>query len=72
MIVCQCKGTTDTAIRKAIRQGATTIGEVGAACLAGTECEGCLETIAKIISEERPAGQEKVAKVPHLTPADSV
>ena len=72
MIVCQCKGTTDAAIRKAVREGATTIGEVGAACMAGIECEGCLETIARIISEERPAGQEKVAKMPQLTPADPI
>ncbi len=52
MIVCQCKGTTDAAVRKAVREGATTIAEVGAACSAGTECEGCHETIAKIIAQE--------------------
>jgi bacterioferritin-associated ferredoxin len=53
MIVCQCKGITDDAIRAAVREGACTIGEVGAACLAGTECECCHEAIATIIEEER-------------------
>ena len=52
MIVCQCKGITDAVIRKAVRAGATTIAAVGVACSAGTECEGCHETIAKIISQE--------------------
>ncbi len=53
MIVCQCKGTTDAVVRRAVRAGASTIGEVGAMCLAGTECGGCHETIAQIILSER-------------------
>ncbi len=58
MIVCQCKGTTDATVRKVVREGARTVAAVGAACSAGTECAGCHETIAKIISEETKACTE--------------
>ena len=54
MIVCQCKGTTEAAVRKAIRAGASTVAEIGCACLAGTDCGGCHETLVKILSSERP------------------
>jgi bacterioferritin-associated ferredoxin len=52
MIVCQCKGTTDVAVKKVIRNGARTIGEISAACLAGTECEGCHDTLIQILKSE--------------------
>ncbi len=52
MIVCQCKGTTDAAVKKAIRNGARTVGEIGAACLAGTDCEGCHDTLIQILKSE--------------------
>lgn len=69
MIVCQCKGTTDAAIRKAVREGATTVGAVGAACSAGTECEGCHETIARIISSELSNIHAAKGKIPVSAPA---
>lgn len=70
MIVCQCKGTTDATIRKEVRQGAKTIAEVGALCSAGTECEGCHETIAKIILEERSSQPGEAEPVSRLTAVD--
>ena len=52
MIVCLCKGTTDATVRKCVRDGARTIADVGKACFAGSDCEGCLETLAAIIAAE--------------------
>lgn len=53
MIVCQCKGTAELTVRKAIRAGATTIGEIGAACSAGAECGGCHQTLEQLLHSER-------------------
>jgi len=65
MIVCQCKGTTDAAVRKAIRKGAATIGEIGFLCGAGIECGGCHETLEAMLREEREkARKEKVGDGP--------
>lgn len=69
MIVCQCKGTTDAAIRRAIRAGASTVGEVGAACLAGTECEGCHETILQLIRSEPDSTAEEKKPAPAIAAA---
>lgn len=52
MIVCQCKGVTDADIRKAIREGAVTVEQVGLACRAGTDCGGCKPTIEYLLQVE--------------------
>lgn len=71
MIVCQCKGTTEATVRKAIRAGASSVAEIGCACLAGTDCGGCHETLVKILSSERPEGRaEPVREL--LLPISSV
>jgi bacterioferritin-associated ferredoxin len=54
MIVCQCKGTTEAMVRRVIRAGASSLGEIGFACLAGTDCGGCHETLERILRSERP------------------
>ena len=59
MIVCQCKATTDAVVKKAIRNGARTVGEIGAACLAGTDCEGCHETLIQMLRSELLSGAEE-------------
>jgi bacterioferritin-associated ferredoxin len=61
MIVCQCKGTTDAVVRKAIRNGARTVGEIGAMCLAGTDCEGCHDTLIGILRAELQNREEAKA-----------
>jgi bacterioferritin-associated ferredoxin len=53
VIVCQCKGVTEAAIRKAVREGAASIEEVGLACKAGTDCGGCRPTIQLIMIQEQ-------------------
>jgi bacterioferritin-associated ferredoxin len=55
MIVCHCKGISDKTIRRAVREGAHTIDEVGVSCRAGTECGGCLDTIRWLIHSETQA-----------------
>ena len=55
MIVCQCKGVTEASVRRAVRAGALTIGEIGFACLAGTECGACHEVLEQILQAERKA-----------------
>jgi bacterioferritin-associated ferredoxin len=52
MIVCQCKGLTDRAIRRMVRDGARTRREVARACAAGSSCGGCAPAIDKIIEIE--------------------
>jgi assimilatory nitrate reductase electron transfer subunit len=69
MIVCHCKGITDSQIRRAVRQGAETVYQVGVDCCAGTGCGGCRGTIEKVIRAERRATQPVVFKFPELAPA---
>ena len=52
MLVCHCNGVSDRSVRRAVRQGALTVSEVGRACGAGTCCQGCNPTINRIIQIE--------------------
>jgi len=53
MIICQCNGVSDRAIRKAIREGASNRNDVVRTCKAGTACGGCVPAIDEIIDAER-------------------
>ncbi len=52
MLVCHCNGVSDRTVRRTVREGALTVGEVGLACGAGTCCQGCSEMIGEIIQLE--------------------
>ena len=52
MLVCQCNGVSDRAIRRAVRKGAQTTEDVGFACGAGPCCGGCIPLIEKLIRHE--------------------
>ncbi|MEE8508614.1 MAG: (2Fe-2S)-binding protein [Myxococcota bacterium] len=52
MLVCHCQGVSDRSIRKAVREGAATVVDVGYHCGAGTCCEGCVDLIDRIIRSE--------------------
>jgi bacterioferritin-associated ferredoxin len=52
MLVCHCNGVSDKTVRRAVRQGAQSVSEVGRACGAGTCCQGCGPTISRIIRHE--------------------
>jgi len=54
LIVCHCQGVSDRAIREVVREGATSVRQVGRACRAGRMCGGCLPVIAEIIASETP------------------
>lgn len=52
MLVCHCNGVSDKTVRRAVRQGAQSVAEVGRACGAGTCCQGCSPMIHRIIQHE--------------------
>jgi bacterioferritin-associated ferredoxin len=52
MIICHCKGVTDRSIRKAVRDGAISLEEVGRACGAGSSCGGCQNAVSDLIHVE--------------------
>ena len=58
MIICQCNGISDRAIRKAVRDGASNRNDVVRACTAGMACGGCVPAIEEIIDAE----QERVER----------
>jgi len=53
MIICQCNGVSDRAIRKVIRDGASNRNDVVRACTAGMACGGCVPAIDAVIEAER-------------------
>jgi bacterioferritin-associated ferredoxin len=69
MIVCHCNGVSDRTIRKLVREGASTVREVGAACGAGTCCGGCSGSVRQIVHTEFEARGE--TSPPTLTLATS-
>lgn len=52
MIVCHCRRITDRQIRKVVREGASSVGEVARACGAATGCGGCATVVHEIVNEE--------------------
>jgi len=52
VIVCHCRCATDREIRRAVREGATSLHEVGSRCGAGSGCGGCADAVVEIISAE--------------------
>ena len=51
MIVCHCHVVSDREIRRAVRAGATSVGDVARQCRAASGCGGCAETVEEILSE---------------------
>ncbi|HIF97273.1 MAG TPA: (2Fe-2S)-binding protein [Myxococcales bacterium] len=49
MLVCQCSGISDRTIRRVVRAGASTVGQVARGCGAGAYCGGCTEAIRDLI-----------------------
>jgi bacterioferritin-associated ferredoxin len=52
MIVCHCKGVSDRAIRRAVRNGARSVHQVARSCAAGSGCGGCYSVIEEIMDQE--------------------
>ena len=70
MLVCQCQGVSDRAIRRAVREGAVTTDQVGRDCGAGTFCGGCRDTIHDIIHSEA-ASRESASPIVQLAVVSS-
>jgi bacterioferritin-associated ferredoxin len=51
VLVCHCHRVCDRTVRECIRDGASSVDEVGRACGAGTGCGGCQPTIAGLLAE---------------------
>jgi bacterioferritin-associated ferredoxin len=69
VIVCHCRGTSDRDIRRAIRCGASNLGEVARVCGAASGCGGCAGTVLEIMASESDAGAERAALYLELAPA---
>ena len=71
MLVCHCNGVSDRRIRRSIRDGATSPGEIANSCGAGACCGGCHDGIGKILRTEMAEREERsnVVDVAHTTPA---
>lgn len=53
MIVCSCFRVTERDVRAAVRDGAETVGDVGAACGAGTRCGTCHPALCELLRERQ-------------------
>jgi len=52
VIVCHCRRITDRQIRKIVREGASSVGEVARHCGAATGCGGCATMVHEIVNLE--------------------
>lgn len=55
MLVCHCHGLSDREIRRTVRDGADSCGQVTRQCGAGGGCGGCQPLIHEIVEQEREA-----------------
>jgi bacterioferritin-associated ferredoxin len=71
MIVCQCKGISDSTIRAAVRGGVITACEIARVWGAGSDCGGCARTVESILEDavcaEQAARCTRVPYAPHDT-----
>jgi bacterioferritin-associated ferredoxin len=58
MIVCVCHGVPCKKIVSVIRDGASSVDAVGAACGAGTDCGACQGAIEDLLEEHLSADSE--------------
>jgi bacterioferritin-associated ferredoxin len=69
MLVCHCNGVSDRTIRRVVRDGARSVGQVADACGAGSCCGGCHREIRKIVRAEGRAERDPASVA---MPAESV
>lgn len=56
MIVCVCHGVSDRTIKAAIKNGASSVEDLGASLGVGTCCGCCRETAADMLAEAACSG----------------
>jgi bacterioferritin-associated ferredoxin len=54
MYVCVCEAVTDHEIRKAVENGASSVGEIMACTRAGTRCGSCRTELAQLVDTTSP------------------
>jgi bacterioferritin-associated ferredoxin len=52
VIVCHCRGISEHAVRRAVRSGARTRGQIARHCGAGAGCGGCDPALQAILESE--------------------
>jgi bacterioferritin-associated ferredoxin len=70
MLVCQCSGISDRTIRRVVRAGASTVGQVTQGCGAGAYCGGCTEAIRDLIQVDAVENAEEMGAA--LTPPGNI
>ena len=55
MIICLCRGLSESDIRRVIERGAWTADAVTAACGAGGDCGACTLMLADLVAEGETA-----------------
>ena len=55
MIVCLCRGVSESDIRRVIERGAYTADAIAAACGAGGDCGACTVMLADLVAESEAA-----------------
>ena len=53
MIICQCTGATDNAIKNLIREGAESVADIVRRSGSGRCCAPCRQEIADILCQQR-------------------
>ncbi|MFL6615843.1 MAG: bacterioferritin-associated ferredoxin [Pantoea agglomerans] len=56
MIICLCRGVSESDIRRVIERGAFTPDAVTAACGAGGDCGACALMLVDILAESEAVG----------------
>ena len=71
MLVCHCNGVSERHIRRSIREGAASPGEIARSCGAGACCGGCHDGIRKILHAEMSEREERgsIIEVSNAVPA---
>jgi bacterioferritin-associated ferredoxin len=64
MFVCVCRAVPDTAIRRVIEDGASTVEEVADRCGAGTSCGACRPVVLRMLADNDDA-PEGCTDCPH-------
>jgi bacterioferritin-associated ferredoxin len=55
MVVCECRGLTEDAVRAVIRAGCDTLPQLEIVCGVGVECGSCRNTLqCLLVDETRP------------------
>ena len=50
MIVCLCRGVSEAALQRVIQAGASSLGAIGEACGAGTDCGACCPLVSELLA----------------------